>query len=92
MQFYLTEDLKMIIAEIGHTKFLLDSMESAEGLLRIIAKATQVSESYVGPRAERITYKDPNATSIEIKITGNTQVMEYEDAMKLKQAEKLEAA
>ena len=82
----------MIIAEIGHTKFVLDSIESAEALLRILGQATQISETYIGERPERITYKDPFLTAIDISIKGDAELLEYNDAMELKAADRSKAA
>lgn len=81
----------MIIAEIGHAKFALDSIESAETLLRIFGKATQISEIYVGEQHERVAYKDPASTAIEISIRGEKKLLEYKEAMELKAAEKQKA-
>lgn len=86
------EDTTMIIAEIGHTKFALDSIESAEALLRILSNATQISEAYIGERCERIAYKDPSDTAFEISIKGEVELLEYSEAMERKAAEKREAA
>ena len=86
------EDTTMIIAEIGHAKFALDSIESAEALLRILGNATKISEAYIGERCERIAYKDPSDTAFEISIKGEVELLEYSEAMERKAAEKREAA
>ncbi len=78
----------MIIAEIGNTKFVLDSIESAEKILRILSSAKQITECYIGADMARIAYEDPSHTAIEISIKGDIEIKSFDEAMRLKNANK----
>ena len=78
----------MIIAEIGHAKFLLKNIEAAESLLRILSEAKQISETYIGKGVDgkMIRHENPNETNIEVSVTGEQKILSYDEAMALKES------
>ena len=69
----------MIIANVGHLEFKLDSLSDAEALLRILSAAVPVDTDY---RLNGIVFETKKRTSIEIKIISG-DVMSEEEANQL---------
>jgi hypothetical protein len=76
----------MIIAEIGMSKFVLNDIKSAETLLRILAEAKQVNDTYIRSECKTVIYEDTRRVDINISIRSNADILSYRDAMDLKES------
>jgi hypothetical protein len=69
----------MIIAEIGHAQFLLENIDAAEKLLRILNNSKQISSTYIGTSSKRVFYENPSQASIEISIHSEVEILSYDE-------------
>ena len=88
----------MIIATIGHQKYVLNELAEAEALLKILSNASVVDNTYVdleGERLKEVFYTDDRPARLNIEITPDREIMPYDQAMELisdRQKKKSEAA
>ena len=65
----------MIIARIGHTNFIIESLEDANAILRIFSKSKQFDTAYFGDDLEKVMFEPKNPTAVEISIFPDSQIL-----------------
>lgn len=71
----------MITATIGNNSFILKSIEEAEALLKIMANADRIDDTYIDDDEEnikRVYYKPANSINLELKIIQDIELTPYE--------------
>jgi hypothetical protein len=72
----------MIIATISNKRFLIDTLEEAEQLLRTLSKAKQVEYNFSRERGEPKYYVSEDSDEIEISIVADKELAEQKPSPK----------
>ncbi|MES9901100.1 MAG: hypothetical protein ABW168_00290 [Sedimenticola sp.] len=77
----------MIIATVGNNDYLMDTLDDAEALLRILSRAICIDENYELPHGTQRYHKLSSGSRIKIEIVEG-ELLEYEEALALVEKEK----
>lgn len=64
----------MILASIGHKKFVLNSLDQATQLLAILSDAKQVESTYNPGTREHLLHADSYQSDINISVVADTKI------------------
>lgn len=73
----------MILAVIEHEKLLLNSLDEANQLLKILSTAKKVHRTYLPKKGEFITYETKCSPEISVQLVNDNELVTSEEALKM---------